>query len=178
MGQPFFKPKQDICRVRVECFYIVGTAEERAEKYKELIKANPLLSCVIRHERNDLSVTALQLSSHSFSGAFEDIKARAEAGQLQGKNCVFLISPVPQAARFVELDLGIDYSQAPSLKGYKKNRQIIDFSGYEPCEDGVMRKVTVVSVKKKRNPKEIFDNLATSIDPESEPLFRDMKLNP
>lgn len=47
------------------------------------------------------------------------------------------------------LDLGIDYTNAPSSKTYKENRVKFDFSGYEIGPDGVLQKVTILSTKKK-----------------------------
>lgn len=48
---------------------------------------------------------------------------------------------------YEELDLGIDYSDAPSLKSYKPNIARFDFSGFEPDGDGGLTKVTRVSIK-------------------------------
>lgn len=47
------------------------------------------------------------------------------------------------------MNLGIDYSKAPSLETYRENRVRFDFSGYEPNSDGRLQKFTVISVKKK-----------------------------
>ncbi len=50
---------------------------------------------------------------------------------------------------WVPLDFGIDYTSTPNPKPRKENRVKFDFSGYETGPDGVLQKVTILSVKKK-----------------------------